>query len=34
MQFDVCYVPPPESDRESGSLPWKLENIGWIRQFP
>ena len=34
MQFEVSYVPPPETFKGFGSLPWKLENIGWIRQFP
>jgi len=34
MQFDVCFVPPPKNNEGVERLPWQIENLGWIRQFP
>ena len=35
MRFDVAYTPAPETeDLSCETMPFTLENTGWIRQFP
>ena len=35
MRFDVSYTPAgPGEDPSCETMPFTLQNIGWIRQFP
>jgi len=34
MNFDVAYVPPSSGNDAKASMPFTMENLGWIRYNP
>ncbi|XP_013380439.1 phosphotriesterase-related protein isoform X2 [Lingula anatina] len=34
MTYDNYYRPPPSGHEDNVTLPFKMENLGWIRQYP